>query len=114
MLTARFRRFPACRCTGLLIRGFLNDQRISQCLKRFGTADEVICFEKGRFEKVTLGGVTTGRAVYEPPWKWSTQVGSKTDPTLCQVEQSASKYLRNCYNVRGEGSVNENSVNIFR
>ena len=37
-------------------------------LKRFETPDEVISFEKGRFEKITLGGVTIGRAVYEPGW----------------------------------------------
>jgi hypothetical protein len=41
-------------------------------LKQFETPDEVISFEKGRFEKITLGGMTIGRAVYEPGWKWST------------------------------------------
>jgi mannose-6-phosphate isomerase-like protein (cupin superfamily) len=55
-------------------------------LKRFETPDETISFEKGRFEKITLGGMTIGRAVYEPGWKWSTHVGSKTGATLCQVE----------------------------
>ena len=55
-------------------------------LKRFETPDEVISFEKGRFEKITLGGVTIGRAVYEPGWKWSTHIGSKSGATLCQVE----------------------------
>ena len=55
-------------------------------LKQFETPDEVISFEKGRFEKITLGGVTIGRAAYEPGWKWSTHVGSKTGATLCQVE----------------------------
>ena len=55
-------------------------------LKRFETPDEVISFEKGRFEKITLGGVTIGRAAYEPGWKWSAHVGSKTAATLCQVE----------------------------
>jgi hypothetical protein len=55
-------------------------------LKRFEAPDEVISFEKGRFEKIGLGGVTIGRAVYEPGWKWSTHVGSKTGATLCQVE----------------------------
>src|ERR1700751_3699355 len=46
-------------------------------LKRFETPDETISFEKGRFEKITLGGMTIGRAVYEPGWKWSTHIGSK-------------------------------------
>ena len=55
-------------------------------LKRFETPDETISFEKGRFEKITLGGMTIGRAVYEPGWKWSTHIGSKTGAKLCQVE----------------------------
>ena len=55
-------------------------------LKRFEIPDEIISFEKGRFEKITLGGVTIGRATYEPGWKWSTDFGSKTRATLCQVE----------------------------
>jgi hypothetical protein len=67
----------------LFIGGNLMPQVI---LKRFETPDEVISFEKGRFEKITLGGVTIGRAVYEPGWKWSTHVGSKTGAALCQVE----------------------------
>ena len=54
-------------------------------LKQFETPDEVISFEKGRFEKITLGGMTIGRATYEPGWKWSTHVGSKTGACLCQV-----------------------------
>jgi hypothetical protein len=55
-------------------------------LKRFEIPDETISFEKGRFEKITLGGMTIGRAVCEPGWKWSTHIGSKTGANLCQVE----------------------------
>ena len=28
-------------------------------------------FEKGFFEVIELGGVTIGRAVYEPGWNWA-------------------------------------------
>ena len=35
-------------------------------LKRFEAPDEVTEFEKGRFETVTLGGMTIGRAIYQP------------------------------------------------
>jgi mannose-6-phosphate isomerase-like protein (cupin superfamily) len=55
-------------------------------LKRFEVPDETITFEKGRFEKITLGGITIGRATYEPGWKWSIHIGAKTGATLCQVE----------------------------
>src|SRR5258706_16180181 len=44
-------------------------------LKRFTSPDETRSFEKGTFEVVRLGGLTVGRASYEPGWKWSTYVG---------------------------------------
>ena len=55
-------------------------------LKRFDAPDEVRTFEKGRFELVTLGGMTIGRASYEPGWKWSLHVGAATGAKSCQVE----------------------------
>jgi quercetin dioxygenase-like cupin family protein len=55
-------------------------------LKRFETPDEVREFEKGRFELVKIGGMTIGRASYEPGWKWSVHVGSLTGARSCQVE----------------------------
>ena len=39
-------------------------------LKRFEAPDEVRTFEKGKFEIVHLGGMTIGRATYEPGWRW--------------------------------------------
>src|SRR5215510_13841398 len=44
-------------------------------LKKFEKPDEVRTFEKGRLEVVHLGGITIGRATYEPGWKWSEHVG---------------------------------------
>lgn len=55
-------------------------------LKRFEKPDEVRTFEKGRFELVKLGGMTIGRATYEPGWKWSVHVGSATGAKSCKVE----------------------------
>jgi quercetin dioxygenase-like cupin family protein len=55
-------------------------------LKRFDHPDEVRTFEKGRFELVRLGGMTIGRATYEPGWKWSVHVGQATGAKSCQVE----------------------------
>jgi quercetin dioxygenase-like cupin family protein len=55
-------------------------------LKRFETPDEVRVFDKGRFEIVHLGGQSIGRATYEPGWRWSTHVGSKTGQRRCTVE----------------------------
>ena len=44
-------------------------------LKRFENPDEIRTFEKGKFELRPLGGMTIGRATYEPGWKWSEHVG---------------------------------------
>jgi mannose-6-phosphate isomerase-like protein (cupin superfamily) len=55
-------------------------------LKRFESPDEVRIFEKGRFELVTLGGMTIGRATYQPGWRWSEHVGRATSATHCHVE----------------------------
>ncbi len=44
-------------------------------LKQFDNPDEVTTFDKGKFETVTLGGMTIGRATYMPGWKWSSDVG---------------------------------------
>ena len=41
-------------------------------LKGFGKPDEVREFPKGRLELVTVGGVTVGRATFEPGWRWLT------------------------------------------
>jgi len=48
--------------------------------------DETRVLAKWRFEIVTLGGVTIGRATYEPGWKWSVHVGPSVGATRCTVE----------------------------
>ena len=45
-------------------------------LKRFETPDEAREFPLGRFELVHLGGMTIGRATYQPGWTWSEHVGA--------------------------------------
>ena len=55
-------------------------------LKRFDQPDEVREFDKGRFEVVHLGGMSIGRASYEPGWKWSEHVGKPLGQRYCQVE----------------------------
>lgn len=55
-------------------------------LRRFEHPDEVRVFEKGRFEIVRIGGMTIGRATYEPGWKWSTHVGAALGKKSCDVE----------------------------
>jgi len=54
-------------------------------LKRFEEPDEVRTFEKGKFELIRIGGMTIGRATYEPGWKWSTHVGPLVGAARCNV-----------------------------
>jgi quercetin dioxygenase-like cupin family protein len=55
-------------------------------LKRFERPDEVREMVKGRFELVHLGGMTIGRATYEPGWRWSEHVGRPLGQARCSVE----------------------------
>lgn len=55
-------------------------------MKSFEDADEVRTFEKGKFEIIRLGGMTIGRATYQPGWKWSLHVGPSVGASHCNVE----------------------------
>src|ERR1700692_3634926 len=55
-------------------------------LKRFEQPDECREMTLGRFEIVRLGGLTIGRATYQPGWKWSEHVGPTVGATRCSVE----------------------------
>jgi hypothetical protein len=55
-------------------------------MKRFDTPDETRVFDKGKFEIVKIGGMTIGRASYEPGWKWSEDVSPLAGTALCEVE----------------------------
>src|SRR6202162_2330860 len=73
-----------CRADSLLLRG--EKSILEVILKRFEPPDERRTFEKGRCEVVRLGGMTLGRATYEPGWKWSEHVGRATGAKSCAVE----------------------------
>jgi quercetin dioxygenase-like cupin family protein len=64
----------------------MNSDQTAVILKRFEAPDEVRVLEKGRFELVHLGGMTIGRATYEPGWKWSEHVGPSVGASRCRVE----------------------------
>lgn len=55
-------------------------------LKRFDSPDETRVMPKGRFDVVRIGGLTIGRASYEPGWKWSEHVGPSVGASQCPVE----------------------------
>lgn len=55
-------------------------------LKRFEQPDETREFERGKFEIIRIGGLTIGRATYQPGWKWSEHVRPLADTPFCEVE----------------------------
>ena len=59
---------------------------VAVVLKRFEAPDEVREMVKGRFELVHLGGMTVGRATYQPGWRWSEHVGPSVGAARCSVE----------------------------
>jgi quercetin dioxygenase-like cupin family protein len=60
--------------------------KVDIVLKRFEAPDEVRQFTKGRLELVRIGGLTIGRATYEPGWRWSEHVGPLVGAPRCAVE----------------------------
>ena len=59
---------------------------IDVLIKRFDTPDQVRQFPQGRFEIVTIGGLSIGRATYQPGWRWSVHVGPSVGTERCHIE----------------------------
>ena len=59
---------------------------IDVILKRFERPDESRIMALGKFETVCLGGITIGRATYQPGWKWSACVGPVLGLSRCPIE----------------------------
>ena len=66
--------------------GDTRDHGLDVILRRFERPDETREMVKGRFELVRIGGLTIGRAAYEPGWKWSEHVGPAVGAERCSVE----------------------------
>ena len=64
----------------------MNSNNLDVILKRFETPDETRVMTKGKFEIIHLGGMTIGRATYEPGWRWSEHVGPGVGAERCHVE----------------------------
>lgn len=54
-------------------------------VRSFDEPDELREFPLGRFELVQVGGMTVGRASYEPGWRWSEHVGAAQGSAWCDV-----------------------------
>jgi hypothetical protein len=75
--------------------------------RSFARPDETRSFEKGRMDVITLGGVTFGRATFEPGWKWSTCVKPIAKTNSCQVSHLGYQLSGRMHVVMDDGSVKE-------
>ena len=64
----------------------MSPEYAAMVLKRFDQPDEIREMSLGRFELVRLGGMTIGRATYQPGWRWSEHVGRSLGQSHCKVE----------------------------
>ena len=55
-------------------------------VRTFDDPDERRDFPLGRFALVQIGGVSVGRAEYEPGWRWSEHVGAERGTRYCEIE----------------------------
>ena len=53
--------------------------------KNLAEPDELRVFDKGKLELVSLGGVTFGRATFQPGWRWSTSVKPLVNTRSCEA-----------------------------
>jgi hypothetical protein len=54
-------------------------------MKNFANPDEVREFPNGRLEIITIGGVTVGRAIFEPGWRWSKSLQPIAKTSSCEA-----------------------------
>jgi hypothetical protein len=72
-------------------------------LKRFEQPDDVRDMPRGRFEIVHVGAMTIGRAIYQPGWKWSEDVGRPLGSARCQVEHIGLVLAGSCHAAFDDG-----------
>lgn len=75
--------------------------------RTFTSADEVRRFDRGVLELVTLGGVTFGRAVFQPGWKWSTSVKPLVETPSCEAPHLQYHISGRLHVVMDDGSEDE-------
>jgi quercetin dioxygenase-like cupin family protein len=79
-------------------------------VKDFSAPDELRTMELGRFEIVNIGGVTVGRATYEPGWNWSVHFAPNVGTKLCSVEHVGLVVSGKCAVAFEDGTVKELSA----
>jgi hypothetical protein len=69
--------------------------------------DETRTFEKGKLELVTIGGITFGRATFQPGWRWSTSVKPLVNTKSCEAPHLQYQVSGRIHVVMDDGSEEE-------
>ena len=78
---------------------------MAQMHKRvFGLPDETRSFDKGEVRVLMLGGVTFGRATFQPGWRWSTSMKPVVKTASCQAPHLAYQISGRLHVVMDDGS----------
>jgi hypothetical protein len=75
--------------------------------KSMSQPDETRTFDKGKLELVTLGGITFGRATFQPGWKWSTSVKPIAKTKSCEAPHLQYHVSGRLHVVMDDGSEQE-------
>ena len=75
--------------------------------KKLAEPDELRVFDKGRLELVSLGGVTFGRATFQPGWRWSTSVKPLVNTRSCEAPHLQYHISGRLHVVMDDGSQEE-------
>lgn len=75
--------------------------------KSFSKPDETRTFDKGRLDLVNLGGVTFGKATFQPGWKWSTCVKPIAKTKSCEAPHLQCLLSGRMHVVMDDGSEDE-------
>jgi hypothetical protein len=75
--------------------------------RNFSKPDETRIFDRGKIELITLGGVTFGRATFEPGWRWSTSVKPLVNTKSCEVPHLGYMVSGHIRTVMDDGSEEE-------
>ncbi len=70
----------------------------------FSKPDETRKFDKGQVELITLGGLTFGRATFQPGWKWKTSVQPIAKTKSCEAPHLAYQISGRLHVVMDDGS----------
>ncbi len=69
----------------MALREFKREPEPSVEQRSFATPDETRKFDRGKVDVVSVAGVTFGRAVFQPGWRWSTSVKPIAQTASCEA-----------------------------